>query len=156
MKNFYRQNRVFVILMGIVFVCLVIIVSLLLVYFYNGNSKDKYGNRLNDIRSVKISDSKKSDILAEIKKDSIIKEADINIFGKVVYFDLLFVEGTSLDIAKSKSLTFLDNFSTDELALYEFQFLIKEAATSGFITSGARNNNSSIIVWNNNEDSEEL
>jgi hypothetical protein len=156
MKDFYRQNRVFVILMGIVLVCLVIIVSLLLVYFYNGNSKDKYGNRLNDIKSVKISDSKKSDILTEVKKDPTIKEATINVFGKVVYFDLVFIKGTTLEIAKSKSLTFLDNFSTDELTLYEFQFLIKEDATNGFITSGARNNNSPIIVWNNNEDSEEL
>ena len=67
----------------------------------------------------------------------------------------------SNNLAESKVYQFSiisggDNFSTDELALYEFQFLIKEAATSGFITSGARNNNSSIIVWNNNEDSEEL
>lgn len=158
MKDFYRQNRIFVILMGIVLTCLIIIAALLLVYFYNGNAKDKYGNRLNDIKDVKITTSEKANILTEVKKDSTIKEADMNVFGKVVYFDLLFVSGTDLDIAKSKSLIILDNFSNEELSLYEFQFLIKEDATDGFLTSGARNNNSEIIVWNNNtnKDSEEL
>jgi len=157
MKNFYRQNRVFVILMSIVLICLIIIAALLLVYFYNGKSKNKYGDRLNAIKNVEITASEKANALTEVKKDSTIKEATINVFGKVVYFDLVFVSGTDLDIAKSKSLTILDNFSEEELSLYEFQFLIKEDATDGFITSGARNNGSAIIVWNNNiEDSEEL
>lgn len=155
MKKFFKENRIFVIMMGIVLVCLIIIVSLLFVYFYRGNSKDKYGTRLNDIKDVQITNNEKSSVLNKIKADENIKDASINIFGKVVYINLAFKDGVLLDVAKSKALEFLDNFTEEELSIYDFQITLKETSSSGYLVSGAKNNGASIITWNNNRSSEE-
>jgi len=143
--------------MGIVLICIIIIVSLLLVYFYNGNNKDKYGERLTDIKDVQITSSKQDKIIATVKEDDTISEANIDVFGKIVYINLTFVVDTSLEEAESKALLVLDNFSEEELALYDFQISLKEDSDNGFLISGAKNNGNAIIVWNNNnEDSEEV
>ena len=113
MKKFLQQNRVFVIMMGIVLTCLIVILSLLFIYFYKGNNKDKYGNRLNDIKEVTINNTK--DIVTNIKKDTDITEATVDVSGKIVYIILTFKEGITLDVAKGKALVVLDNFTEEEL-----------------------------------------
>lgn len=156
MKNFYKQNRVFVILMGIVLICLVVIGSLLLIYFYKGNSKDKYGNRLISIKDAQISKTKKAEIITNIKEEETVEDVTIDIFGKNIYINLTFQEDTKLDVAKGKALAALDNFTEEELPLYDFQITLRENKDGGFLISGAKNNNNPIIVWNNNNDSEEV
>ena len=155
MKKFFKENRIFVIMMGIVLVCLVIILSLLFVYFYKGNSKDKYGSRLNDIKDVQITNNEKSSTINKIKEDESVKSVTIDVFGKIVYINLDFNEGVVLDVAKSKALEYLDNFDEEELNLYDFQISLKESSSSGYLVSGAKNNGSSMITWNNNRSSEE-
>ncbi len=153
MKKFLQQNRVFVIMMGIVLVCLIVILSLLFIYFYKGNNKDKYGNRLNDIKEVAINNTK--DIVSSIKKDSDITEATVDVSGKIVYIILTFKEGITLDVAKGKALVALDSFTEEELTLYDFQISLIEKSSSGYVISGAKNNGTATITWNNNRSSEE-
>ena len=155
MKKFFKENRIFVIMMGIVLVCFIIIVSLLFVYFYRGNSKDKYGTRLNDIKDVQISNSEKNNVIAKIKNNPEIENVSINIFGKIVYINLTLKEGILLDVAKSKALEILDNFTEEELNLYDFQITLKESSDTGYLISGAKNNGATTITWNNNRSSEE-
>ncbi len=155
MKKFLKENRIFVILMSIVLVCIVVITSLLLVYFYTGNSKDKYGNRLANIADLKITSSAKETIINSIKEDDKVKEVSIDIYGKIVYLNVTFEEGTALDVAESKALAFLENFTEEELLAYDFQISLEETSEDGYLISGAKNNGSSIIVWNNNRISEE-
>jgi hypothetical protein len=153
MKKFLQQNRVFVIMMGIVLTCLIVILSLLFIYFYKGNNKDKYGNRLNDIKEVAINNTK--DIVTNIKKDTDITEATVDVSGKIVYIILTFKEGITLDVAKGKALVVLDNFTEEELTLYDFQISLIEKSSSGYVISGAKNNGTATITWNNNRSSEE-
>ena len=42
-KQFYKEHRVFTILMAVVIVCVVLIVTILIQCFYVGNGADKYG-----------------------------------------------------------------------------------------------------------------
>ena len=60
-KRFYKEHRVFTILMSIVIVCLILIITVLVQIFYFGNGNDKYGERLEGIDNVKISESKEDD-----------------------------------------------------------------------------------------------
>lgn len=153
MKKFYQQNRVFVLMMGIVLICLIVILSFLFIYFYKGNTKDKYGNRLNEIKAVEIKNTE--DIISNIKKDTDIKSVTIDISGKIVYLNLILKDGITLDIAKGKALVALDNFTEEELALYDFQISLTENSDSGYVISGAKNNGTATITWNNNRVSEE-
>ena len=48
MKQFYKENRVFSILMIVVAVCLLLIIGITLKYFIFGSSYSPYGDRLKD------------------------------------------------------------------------------------------------------------
>ncbi len=152
LKKFYRENRIFVLMMGVVLICLIIITSLLLVYFYKGNSKDKYGDRLKDIET-KITDSEIKDKVTETKKISKITDAKINVFGKIIYINLYFEDETEIIEAEGKAVTALDNFSDEEKSVYDFQFILYEKiGEETFIISGAKNHDSPTIIWNNNKE----
>ena len=139
-------------MMGVVLICLIIIASLLLVYFYKGDSTDKYGSRLKDV-TTKISDKEIKDIITETKKISKITDAKINVFGKIVYISLYFEDETEIVEAEGKAVSSLDNFSDEEKSIYDFQFILhEEIGEETFIISGAKNHESPTIVWNNNKE----
>lgn len=150
MKKFFKENKVFVIMMLIVLVCLIIIGSLLLVYFYQGKNENPYGNRLNDVENVKITPTETADIEHKILENKEVEAIKIEVYGKIIYLNYTFVAGTKLDAAKSKAILSLDEFSEEIQKLYEFQFSIKENADAGFITSGAKNSTDETVIWNNN------
>ena len=56
-KRFYREHRVFTILMAVVIVCVILLCTLLIQCFYTGN-KDKYGDRLDDISKYEIKEER--------------------------------------------------------------------------------------------------
>lgn len=155
LKKFYRNNRVVVILMSIVFICVLIILFALIKYFYVGNNTSKYGDRLEGIENVEIDDTKKSDVESKLIADDLIDTAKITIQGKIIYISMTFTDKASLVEAEGKALLSFDYFSDEEKAFYDFQFTLKQSASDtneGFIISGAKNVNGSNLVWNNNTD----
>jgi len=154
-KNFYKEHRVFTILMSIVLVCVILIVTVLVQVFYNGNGKDKYGDRLEGIEAVSIADSRLSDLETNLTNDEKVKEVEVKITGKIVYFTIQFEESVSLKDAKEVAKKALENFSEDELNFYDFNFTLKKNSSDkedGFLISGARNKSGSGLVWNNNRE----
>ena len=61
-KKFYQNNRVFVILMSIVLVCIVIMAICLISFFYGSKDSSVYGERLDGIDGVKIEESRISEL----------------------------------------------------------------------------------------------
>lgn len=154
-KQFYKEHRVFTILMAIVIVCVVLIATVLVQCFYVGNGDDKYGNRLEGIEKYEISESRQSDFENNIANNKKVKNADIIITGKIIYITMQFEENVDLVEAESIALKSLENFSEEEQNFYDFNFTLKENSSkksSGFIISGAKNKNGSGLVWNNNRD----
>jgi len=152
-KKFYKEHRVFTILMAIVIVCLILIITVLVQIFYFGNGNDKYGDRLEGIDNVKISESKESDFENNVKADGKVKNCDLVVTGRIIYITMQFDEAVDLETAKSIALKSLESFSEDELAFYDFNFTLKKNTSDkveGFIISGARTKNGSGLVWNNN------
>lgn len=152
-KKFYKEHRVFTILMAIVIVCLVLIITVLVQIFYFGNGNDKYGDRLEGIDNVKISESKESDYENNVKATGKVKNCDLVITGRIIYITMQFEESVELDEAKNVALKSLESFSEDELAFYDFNITLKKNTSDkveGFIISGARTKNGSGLVWNNN------
>lgn len=152
-KRFYNEHRVFSILMAIAIVCIILMATVLIKCFYNGNSSGKYGERLEGIEAVEINSSKVGDIESKIISEKTVKSAKITITGKIVYFDIKFENEVSLVEAQSVAQKSLDNFSNEEKGFYDFHFTLKKDATNqsdGFLISGAKNKNGSGLVWNNN------
>lgn len=152
-KKFFKEHRIFTMLMAIVIVCLVLIITVLINVFYMGNGSNKYGNRLEGIENVQISDSRQSDFENNIANNEKVKKVDIRVQGKIVYITMQIEPGIKIEEAKSIALKTLDEFSDEEKLFYDFNFTLKQNSTEnsdGFLISGARNKNGTGLIWNNN------
>lgn len=153
MKKFYRENRVLVILSGVVLLCIVVSIALLFKYFYFGNGSDKYGDRLNIIEDLEIKDTRQEEIINKIKENKLVKDTQIVINGAIINFVITFNEEVSLVEAESVAVTVLDEFSNEEKNAYDISFNLLEDKTEtseGFNMWGAKNAGREKIVWNNN------
>ena len=153
MKKFYRENRVLVILAGVVLICMVISIFLLFKYFYFGNGNDKYGDRLNIIEGLEINDKRQEEIINKIKENKLVNDSQIIINGAIINFIINFKEEVSLVEAESVAVTILDEFSNEEKNAYDISFNLLEDKTEtseGFNMWGAKNAGREKIVWNNN------
>lgn len=157
-KKFYKEHRIFTILMAIVLVCIVLMATILIQCFYVGNGTDKYGNRLEGIENYEISESRQKDFENNIANNEKVKSADIIITGKIVYITMQITEDVALEEAKSIASKSLEEFTEDEQSFYDFNITLKQNSSDksdGFIISGSKNKNGSGLVWNNNRQVEE-
>lgn len=151
-KKIWNENRVLMVLAIIIIICLIVIVCVSLTYFYGG-SESEYGNRLDGIEKVKITDKIKSEVISNLESEDIVDKANLTNKGKMVYITLNFKAGTTLDNAKATADKVITLFDEKMLAFYDFNITIS-APASGEIKEydlmGARNaNGSGVIVWNN-------
>lgn len=151
-KKFYKEHRIFIILMSIVLVCAILIVTVLIQCFYVGG-KDKYGHRLDGIENYEISESRQSDFENNIANNDKIKSVDLMITGKIIYLTFQFEESTDLETAKELANVSLKEFSDEEKDFYDIMITMKKNSSDkieGFLISGAKNAKRPTIVWNNN------
>lgn len=157
-KKFYKEHRIFTILMAIVLVCIVLMATILIQCFYVGNGTDKYGNRLEGIENYEIATSRQKDFENNIANNEKVKSVDIIITGKIIYITMQINEDVALEEAKSIASKSLEEFTEDEQSFYDFNITLKQNSSDkgdGFIISGYKNKNSSSLVWNNNRQVEE-
>lgn len=152
LKNLWVENRVLLVLFIIVVICCFVMLGVCVSYFF-GSSKSSYGDRLEGIETVQITDDIKNNFLDTMKKDELVSDVSFKAVGKVVYITLSFKENVSLVEAQSKALASLMNFEEKYLEFYDFNYTLKSNATEtseGFLIMGAKNVNGSGLVWNNN------
>ena len=150
-KEFYKRNRVYSILMIVSLICIVSILVGVIVYFIGQTTKDKYGNRLDGIENVKISDTKKSEVINKIKETELVDNVDIDIKGKLIYVNITLKTGKHTD-SEVVCQTSLDTFTEDEKKFYDIQYIVSNKDKSieenfpvmGYIKAG-----NSVIKWTN-------
>ena len=113
LKKFYKNNRIYCILMGISIFCLALIAMLFVVYFVNQTKNDTYGNRLNGIESMEISDSEKDEIVNVIKESDKVDKATVNIKGKIIYVNVYLLDGNR-DLANSIAVKVLNTLNEEK------------------------------------------
>jgi len=152
-KKFYKEHRIFTILMAIAIVCIILICTVLIQCFYVGNGTDKYGNRLEGIENYEITDERQNDIKDKLIENAKVKTASLTITGKIIYIDISFETNAELVEAETIASELLNEFSEEEKGYYDFNITLKQDATStsdGFLISGAHNKNGNGLIWNNN------
>ncbi len=151
MKNFYKENRVFSILMIVSITCLIIIATLLILYFFKGQGTNKYGNRLEGMKEVKLDTKKLNKYENKLKEEKGIEEATITLQGRIVYVTFNISKESNVTEGVNASLKALDYFSEKEKEYYDFNFLIdkkEKEEDENFPISGYKNVKSANIVWN--------
>ena len=152
-KKFYREHRVFTILMAVAIVCAIMIGTVLVQCFYVGNDTSKYGDRLEGIESFEIDDTERQEIESKIVEKDLIKTASVLVTGKIIYISIEFENTVDLVQGESIALETIDLFDEEKQSFYDFQFTLRNSGTEnnpGFLISGAKNSNGSGLAWNNN------
>ena len=151
-KRFYKEHRIFTILMAIVLVS-VILIATVLFQLFGGNGKDKYGDRLDGIENVPISEERQDDYRDKLVANGKIKTASIEITGRIIYIKIVFEPTIDLVEAEGIALKSLEDFSDEEQKFYDVQFTLQQESTDkveGFLIEGSHNKNGNGLVWNNN------
>ena len=148
-KEFYKNNRVFVILMAVACFCLAIILVLVGYYFIDQTKGNFYGDRLNGIETVEINDAKISELEKAINENEIVQKTSIRILGKIIYINVYLKDGKASD-AKNVAIKSLDLFSEDEKAFYDISYIFAkpdEKENSIFPIMGYKKSDNTIIAW---------
>lgn len=152
MKKIFQENKVFIVLFAVVVVCFVIVMFVLLKNFF-GTTANKYGDRLDGIDNVRITEDKQKEIKSKLEEKEKVETTSIAISGKSIYISIKFKDTASLAEAQSIAVSSLDEFSNEEKAFYDFEFTLLQDKTEkndGFKIMGAKNVNGTNLTWNNN------
>ena len=123
--SFIRKNKFVIIAIG-VFLILVILAFQVVNMFFPEEGKALYGNRLDGIEEVEITDSKKEQIENSLKEDAITKEASVSVAGKIIEVIVTVQDDTTKDAAKALTTRVIDSLEDDEKAFYDIQIFIKK------------------------------
>jgi len=144
--NFIVDNRIYIVLVLFVLFCGFVFVTMK-AYLDPEDELAVYGNRLEGIEKVIITDTKKNEVVDFIKEDENVTYASITIQGKIINISIKSGnKKNTIDKMKEKGIEIIKKFSDDEIAFYDFQFFIKnEEANYNLI--GYKNKKKDDISW---------
>ncbi len=149
-KTFYKNNRIYCILMAVSILCLAIIAVAFVMYFFNQTKSNAYGNRLNGIENIKISEKQAKEKADKIAEDEKVEKASVNVKGKIVYITVYLKDGKRED-AETIAIKSLESLLTeDEKEFYDISFAFvkpKVEDKEGFTMMGYKKSDSTIISW---------
>ena len=87
------------------------------------STSNKYGNRLDGIDKVEIKKSSLKEISKKIEEDEKVKDATLHIEGKIIYFDIVYNNGTSVEDAKKIASDSMANFKEKQLSFYDLEYV---------------------------------
>ena len=144
------NNKVLLVLLGILVVCFLAIGILFYKYFYAGASGSKYGNRLSEIEKYPLSDKLEDEIKSLYTDNSKVGEVKVTTEGRVIYINIDFKETMKLNEAESLAEKSLDKIGENNLTYYDVQFILTYSGTEeneNFPVFGAISSNSLKVVW---------
>lgn len=148
-KGFYKNNRVYVILMVVSLICIVSILIGVIVYFAKQSSQDVYGNRLDGIEKVELKDDRLTEIENVVKENELVSKVNANLQGKLLYIVITLNEGTPTD-AENIAIKVMEKLTEDEKTFYDIQFMFEsnnEVEENVFPIMGYKKSSATTISW---------
>lgn len=145
--SFIRKNK-FVILAIAVFLILAILAFQLISMFFPKDGKALYGDRLDGIEAVELTDSKLKKVESSLKEDSTVKKAEISVAGKIVEVMITVQDDTSVDTAKGLNTKVLESLSKKEKEFYDIQIFVKKSTdATNFPIIGYKHHAKDTFSW---------
>ena len=140
--KYIKKNKKMFIAIGIFLLLVILLIPVKNALFPN-TGKAIYGDRLDGIDKVKISNKTLASIEDKLKEDSVTKVSS-RISGKTVEIILT----VSLEVAKGYGDKALEVFSDAEKKYYDFQvFITKDSESEEFPIIGYRHHSKDSITW---------
>lgn len=143
-KKIIKENKYTAI--GIVaFTFIAIVCGVLYNLMFAGSGKPLYGNRLDGISKVKITDDEMNTIISKLKEEEIVDKASYNIKGRILNVHITVKDDTKLDDSKKLTSIIVSDIKEEQKKFYDIQvFLnINGENVDGYPTIGYLNKNSS-------------
>ena len=146
--EFIKKNKKLCIIRTILLVFLILL-FILLKLFSVDYSKSEYGDRLKGINDVKISSSTEKKLENEMKELSEVKDCNYRLQGRLIYINITFNEGVSIDTAREVSNKVLEYFDEDEKKYYDMELILtnENKDSEGYPEMGYKHKTSESIVW---------
>ena len=142
-----RRNTGLVIVLLLTLVLLGFI-TVIFIKLLMGNSSGKYGNRLDGINEVVISDETYDSVKEEVMATAKAVEITTRLQGKIVYITIVLNNDISISGAKGIASDTLDNFTEEELGFYDFSFFLKwESEEGDTVVTGNKHHDLESITW---------
>ena len=150
MKKFIKNNKLVVItfIICVIFVILVFAVKLT---FFPNEATAIYGDRLDGIEEVEITEKEQDDIVSALEERDEVSEASCDIQGRILNVLITVNDDVELDPAKALTTSITDNLEEDQKAYYDIQvFISKSNDDSRFPIIGYKHQNKDEYSWTKN------
>lgn len=144
--NFIKRKSTIILL--IILAVIVVIAIVLVGMFLPKTERSVYGNRLEGIENVPVTDSLKNSIIDSIVATDKTTSATVTLTGKIIKISIKVKDEVSLEDAKAIYNSFKDNFTEEILAYYDIQVMLTNSNYSSFGYLKAGRNE---LKWTNNK-----
>ena len=146
MKRFIIKNKLLSVLLFLLILILILILIAIKVFIFPSYKVSKYGNRLDNIESVKLSDSRFSEIKDGFEKIDGFNIDNFRVSGKIVNIYVKADDSIDFNKVKHGCDKLVKSFSDEELKFYDFQVFVTGNGDK-YPVIGYKNKNSEGLRW---------
>lgn len=147
MKNFIKNDKVTVVAFIICVIFVVLVFAIKLTFFPNEGTAI-YGDRLDGIEKVEITDKQQKDIIKSLEDKDEVKSADTDIKGRTLNVLITVNDDVELDPAKALTSSVIDNLKKDQTSFYDIQvFISKDNDDTRFPIIGYKHQDKDEFSW---------
>ena len=147
--KFIKKHKIeFIALFTIIIIC---ILGYFAVKPLLGNDSNKYGNRLDGIENVKITDEQVKKLTSEMEENKDVKSIKYDLQGRLIYIILEVSNETAVDVSKGYANKILNYFDDEQKTYYDMQVIIKSDSKESEVYPiiGAKHKTSTSFIWDN-------
>ena len=149
--EFFKRNKVTIII-GCIFLVIMIASSVALIKLvYPDSKKDLYGNRLDGIENVLISENTIKDIESSLKETELVNTVVYDLKGKLINFIIDVKKDTDKVSAQALTDKIISSFKEEEKNFYDFQVFLTctEEESEIYPMIGYKHKTSVNFMWTN-------
>lgn len=146
LRKFYKNNRIYCILMLISLFCFILMGSAVVIYFVNQATSSNYGNRLDEVEKYPVDKELKK--IEKFYKDAKgVKSSTVRLQGRIIYITVEVEKETTNEVIQNMANSSIEVLTEEQGSYYDVQFIFKRADYTPYM--GSKSSANKVITWNN-------
>ncbi len=146
LKKFYKNNRIYCILMLVSLVCFILMGSAVVIYFLGQATSSKYGNRLENVSKYEV-EKELGDVEEYFKNSKSVLETTVRLQGKIIYITVKVEEKVTNEEIQNLGNGCLEKLTDEQKGFYHLQFIFERDNLTPYM--GSKSSSKTAISWAN-------
>ena len=147
MKKFIKNNKVTAVAFIICVIFVILVFAIKLTFFPNEGTAI-YGDRLDGIEEVEITDDEQDKIISSLEGKDEVKKVETDIKGRTLNVLITVNDDVELDPAKALTSSITDTLDKEQLSFYDIQvFISKDNDDARFPIIGYKHQDKDEFSW---------